>query len=156
MIIFDIDGVLADTKYKEKIFLRDKNIRNKRIKSKIDWTELFKDIKYDLPIQSGILIAKAIMNYIPQTEIMFLTARPQKYMKETLKWLSEHLQVNEDDIDITMRPNSYFKDSVLFKEQVGREIGFNNIDFVFEDDKYICNMWRKHNVNCYHALGGYL
>lgn len=147
MVIFDIDGVLADTKQREKILKGKKN-------SEINWDRFFQDAIYDLTIPSGILVAKSIINYLPQTEILFLTSRPEKIREQTLNWLSEHLEINKENIDLTMRPDSYFEASVLFKEKVGRDIGFKNIDLVFEDDSYIVRMWRKHNVICYQTSGG--
>lgn len=142
MIIFDIDGVLADTKQREKTLKGKKN-------SEIDWGLFFEDAIYDLPLPSGILVAKAIINYLPQTEILFLTARDETIRATTLQWLSEQLQINKDRIDLTMRAKNNYVESVEFKEEVGREIGFKNIDLVFEDNPAIVEMWRKHNVACY-------
>lgn len=147
MIIFDIDGVLADTSYKEKRFLKGKKY------SEINWGLFFQDAIYDLPIKAGILVAKAIINFLPQTEILFLTARGESVRNMTLHWLSEHLQIEKERIDLTMRPEDNFSDSITFKEEVGNEIGFNNIDLVFEDNPEIVNMWRSHNVICYQTLG---
>lgn len=149
MIIFDIDGVLADTSYKEKRFLKGKKY------SEINWGLFFQDSIYDLPIKAGILVAKAIINFLPQTEILFLTARGESVRNMTLQWLSEHLQIEKERIDLTMRPEDNFSDSITFKEEVGDEIGFNNIDLVFEDSPEIVNMWRNHNVICYQTSGGY-
>lgn len=142
MIIFDIDGVLADTKQREKTLKDKKN-------SEIKWKSFFEDAIYDLPLPSGILVAKAIINYLPQTEILFLTARDETIRATTLQWLSEQLQINKNRIDLTMRAKNNYVESVEFKEEVGREIGFKNIDLVFEDNPAIVEMWRKHNVACY-------
>jgi hypothetical protein len=140
MIIFDIDGVLADSNWRTKKYLNEKNI---------DWQSYFDDAIYDLPIQSGILIAKAFINFLPQTEILFLTGRIETVRNETLAWLSEQLQIDKSKIDLTMRETGNYIESVKFKEEVGREIGFKNIDLVFEDNPKIVSMWRKHGVPCY-------
>ena len=147
MVIFDIDGVLADTSYREKKYLRGKK------NSEINWKSFFEDAIHDLPLPSGILVAKAIMNFLPQTEILFLTGREESTRGITLKWLSEQLQVHEDEIDLTMRARGNYIESVKFKEEVGAEIGFGNIDLVFEDNPAIVDMWRSHNVICYQTLG---
>lgn len=143
MIIFDIDGVLADTNYKAKKYLKGQK------NSKIDWKSFFEECINDLPIPAGILIAKAVINYLPQTEILFLTGREETMRKDTLNWLSEQLQIEKDRIDLTMRAKGKYPESVKFKEEVGKEIGFENIDLVFEDNPKIVGMWRKHNVVCY-------
>lgn len=143
MIIFDIDGVLADTNYRERKYLRGKK------NSEIDWKSFFEDCIHDLPIAAGILVAKAIINYLPQTEILFLTGREETVRATTLQWLSEQLGINKDRIDLTMRAKGNYIESIKFKEEVGREIGFKNIDVVFEDNPAIVDMWRKHNVICY-------
>lgn len=143
MIIFDIDGVLADTNYRERKYLRGKK------NSEIDWKSFFEDCIHDLPISAGILVAKAIINYLPQAEILFLTSRDETVRTTTLQWLSEQLGINKSRIDLTMRAKNNYVESVEFKEEVGREIGFKNIDLVFEDNPIIVDMWRKHNVVCY-------
>lgn len=143
MVIFDIDGVLADTSYREKKYLRGKK------NSEIDWDRFFQDAIHDLPLPSGILVAKAMMNFLPQTEILFLTGRAESIRATTLKWLSEQLQIDKSKIDLTMRETGNYIESVKFKEEVGKEIGFENIDLVFEDNPEIVAMWRKHNVVCY-------
>ena len=143
MVIFDIDGVLADTNYREKKYLRGKK------NSEINWRAFFEDSIHDLPIPAGILIAKAVINFLPQTEILFLTGREETVRATTLQWLSEQLQIHKNKIDLAMRAKGNYAESVDFKEEVGREIGFENIEVVFEDNPALVAMWRRHKVVCY-------
>ena len=147
MVIFDIDGVLSEASEREKVLEKVKN------SSEINWKEFFSDCEFDLPIRAGMIIAKSIINYLPQQDILFLTARSEIVRNKTMKWLSEHLGVSEDKIDLTMRPENNIDEDVLFKEEVGREIGFKNIDFVIEDKEKIVDMWRSHGVICYQSKG---
>ena len=148
MVIFDIDGVLADTNFRVKKYLKGKN------KDDIDWGSFFQDSINDLPIPAGIIVAKSIIDYLPQTQTMFLTSRPERFRDITLEWLSEHLGVNKNNIDLTMRPNGNYEPAVIFKEKVGEELGFKNIDLVFEDNPEIVKMWRNHNAVCYQTAKG--
>lgn len=147
MVILDIDGFLVDIDSRRKRVLE--NNRN----DEINWREFFKNIKRDNPIDAGILIAKSFINYLPQINIMFLTARMETVRKETIEWLSENLKVSESNIDLTMRPKNNFDEDYIFKEQVGAELGFKNIDLVFDDSEKIIDMWRKHNVPCCRFFG---
>lgn len=143
MVIFDIDGVLADTNFRVKKYLKGKN------KDDIDWDSFFQDSINDLPIPSGILTAKAIIDYLPQSEVMFLTSRPERFRDITLQWLSENLGVVKSEVDLTMRPDGNYEPAVVFKEKVGEGLGFKNIDLAFDDCSDTVDMWRKHNVICY-------
>ncbi len=147
MIIFDIDGVLADTNDREKFLIGKKN-------SEVDWEVFFQDAINDLPLPAGILVAKAIISYLPQTDILFLTARDETVRDITINWLSDQLQINPNYIDLKMRAKGNYIESVKFKEKVGLEIGFGNIDLVFEDNPLIVDMWREHNVVCYQTSSG--
>lgn len=142
MVIFDIDGFLVDVDERKKRILSGNKNEN------INWKEFFKNIRRDKPIKAGILIAKAFIEYLPQVEIMFLTGRTETVRRETLEWLSENLRINENKIDLTMRPKNNFDEDYIFKEQVGAELGFRNIDLVFDDTEKIIDMWKQHNVPC--------
>lgn len=142
MVIFDIDGFLID------VDARKKRILSGQKNEDINWKEFFKNIKKDKPINAGILIAKAFIDYLPQVEIMFLTGRTETVRRQTLEWLSENLRINENKIDLTMRPKNNFAEDYIFKEQVGAELGFRNIDLAFDDTKEIIDMWERHKVPC--------
>ena len=142
MVILDIDGFLVDIDERKKGILSGQKNEN------INWKDFFKNIRKDKPIVAGTLIAKSIISYLPQLDVMFLTSRTETVRRETLEWLSETLKVDENKIDLTMRPANNFDKDYIFKEQVGAELGYKNIDLVFDDTEEIINMWRKHNVPC--------
>ena len=147
MVILDIDGFLVDIDARKKRVLE--NNRN----DEINWREFFKNIKKDNPIEAGILIAKSFMAYLPQIDIMFLTCRTETVRLETLDWLSEQLNISRKKIDLTMRPKDNFDEDYIFKEKVGAELGYKNIDLAFDDNPKIIDMWRKHNVPCCRFFG---
>ena len=147
MVILDIDGFLVDINSRKKRILE--NNRN----DEINWREFFRNIHKDIPIEAGILIAKSFMKYLPQIDIMFLTCRTETVRLETLDWLSEQLSIPRNKIDLTMRPKNNFDEDYLFKEQVGAELGFKNIDLAFDDNPKIIDMWVKHNVPCCRFFG---
>lgn len=48
-----------------------------------------------------------------------------------------------------MRKIDDCRQSYTIKEEIGCEIGFENILCVFEDEKDTVEMWRKNGVMCY-------
>lgn len=142
MVIFDIDGFLMDIPEEKKQILNNTNFQD------IDWAVFLKDTNQTNPINAGIMIVKSFLNYLPQIDIMFLTARSEISQDETIEWLSKNLCINKNAIDLTMRPFDNTESDVNFKEKVGEELGFNNIDLVFDDSPAIIQMWAKHKVPC--------
>lgn len=142
MVIFDIDGFLMNVSEEKKQILNNTNLQD------INWAVFLKDTQNTSPINAGIMIVKSFLNYLPQMDIMFLTARSEISQDETLEWLSKNLCIDKNDIDLTMRPFDNIEKDVIFKEKVGKELGFSNIDLVFDDSPDIINMWIKHKVPC--------
>lgn len=117
MIIFDIDDTIS-TYFRKKFF---ENILQ-------------------------ILIMKNILRYYSQMEVLFLTSYSDRYRQETLKMISRHLNCSKNKIDLTMNPYKDLKFSVKFKEQVGYDLGFKNISWVYGGDKKAANMWQTHGI----------
>lgn len=143
MIIFDIDGVIANSTERENKFIKG------RKKKSIDWDLFYESVYNDPPIPSGVLAAKAFINFLPKEEITFVTGRNESVRDLTLKWLSKHLGIAEKDINLIMRPDGDPRTNSAFKEDVGENIGYEKIDIAFDDNGTTVNMWRSHNVKCF-------
>lgn len=117
MIIFDIDGIIS-THFRKNFF---ENVLQ-------------------------ILIMKSISKYYSQIEVLFLTSFSEIYRQEILKIISRYLNCSKNKIDLTMNPYKDLKFNVKFKEQVGYDLGFKNIKWVYGGDKRAANMWISHGT----------
>lgn len=155
-IIFDIDGVLADSSEREKKYLIGKE------KKDIDWQSYYSGALNDPHIESGVLTAKAFLVaynlYFKQNiygfwdyEIVFVTGREETVKMQTLQWLSDNLYIPIEKIKLFMRPVGKHTPNSKFKESIGEKLGFKNIALAFDDNRSTVDMWRSHGVKCFHT-----
>lgn len=127
IILCDIDGTIANNDHRQH-FLEDKK----------DWDSFFLKMSDDAPIMEVIEKVKESSSKI--NEIIFLTGRPERYRKETEKWLSNYF----DDYSLIMRENGDRRNKVLVKDSLYSEISSRNIiDLVFENDPELINLWES-------------
>lgn len=143
-IIFDVDGVLADSSGREQKYLIGKE------KEEVNWDLFYKDADKDKPILSGILTARALF-YHGKYELIFLTGRNESVKEKTLDWLSYNLMLDKSVINLIMRPDENNDNNSKFKETIGKKLGFENIVLAFDDNKKTVDMWRSHGVKCFHT-----
>ena len=142
IIIFDIDGVLAEP---GKRLIHIKN-------EKKDWDKFYEDCDSDKPIGAGCSVAYSCVKEL--NAIKFLTGRPEKCRESTLGWLHEYISQDIKSEDLIMRENWNYVPDVGFKRKVGEKIGFENIICVFEDKETVINMWVENGVDCFRVRHG--
>lgn len=120
MIIFDIDSIISTHFIKKNIF---ENL-----------------------LQA--LFMENILKCCSQIEVLFLTSYSEKYRSEILKIISGYLGCSKNKIDLTMNPYKNLKLNVNFKEQVGYDLGFKNINLVYGGDTETATMWISHGIIC--------
>lgn len=134
-VIFDLDGVLSDCSRRVKYINHDK---------KRDFETFYKLQSKDKPFKKTI----DLLNVLAQSYIIIiLTARPTRFMTETIAWLNKHnvsfdkLYMRErDDIpDFIMKRNTYYEVIKNHYEVVA----------VFEDRDRVVDMWRKQGLTCW-------
>lgn len=181
MIIFDLDGTLADCEHRrhfvhapeyndeyDEYFCPDHELNHRRAKAKYvhkqtgelwkpDWPAFFSACDKDTPIKPVIELFQRL--WMDQ-DIQIWSGRCESTREKTLKWLREHIEV------------SYFRSEKYFDERLKmRPIGDNTpddqlknrwleehiaagaepIEFVFDDRPKVVRMWRKNGIFVFDA-----
>lgn len=77
VVVVDLDGTIADASRRERQFLQGTNK---------DWIGFFRDMENDPPIAKVLDRVKELQK---RYEVVALTGRPEKYRKESARWLEK-------------------------------------------------------------------
>jgi hypothetical protein len=175
MIIFDLDGTLADCEHRRHLVDRYHPINEKRRLSEIslersphpepnpyiwrpDWPAFYEACDKDLPITPVIHMLEYIgegKEYGSDTPLVdydgveIWSARCESVRKKTEKWLSIHLRYySPDKIKLKMRPvRDYTPDDQLKEKWLDEAIAEGKtIDFIFDDRPKVIEMWRRRGI----------
>ena len=142
IIVFDLDGTLADTKHREH-FLQQTP------KNWAGWHACQKD---DIPNKAvEVIFRKLAQSY----DIEIWTARSEKQRIATLAWLDQY-DMSKGFTVLRMRPDICKKDDDQLKQQWllnHRQLG-GEVLMVFEDRKRVVDMWRRNGVTCFQVAEG--
>ena len=147
IVIFDLDGTLADITARRNLSTKDNG--------KMDWDVFFDrdNIKLDVPNQKVVDMARMI-NMTDRYQIFILSGRSKSTYRTTQQWL---IQNDIPFDDLIMRPTDkhhhYMKDSDL-KQMWLDDIGVNNVAMVFDDRQQVVDMWRKNGLTCFQVADG--
>lgn len=134
-IIVDLDGTLANCDWRLPL------IQNKPK----NWKGFFEGIISDTPIEPMIeLVRSWQLNHTPR-KVVFCTARPEKYRRETKVWLDSQFVSSQY---LYMRPATDFSPSAECKKYLLNQIradGFNPV-MAIDDDQSVCEMFRKEGL----------
>lgn len=132
-IIFDIDGTLADNKYREKILQENPN----------NWDKYYEGIENDFVSLPVWLLFQSIANDL-KYDIIVVTARSEKYYDITSEWLINRGLVYKmlfmrsvDD----KRPDFEVKKSIL--DLIQKEY---KVLYAVEDKESVAEMYRKNGI----------
>jgi len=156
--IFDIDGTLADCSQRLHFILPSKEDISGDIdldKIAPDWESFYKDCVNDKPIAPTVELLRALQEY--GAKIIFVTGRPNKYMKETLQWLEKN--TDKPVYGLYMRKNDdhrpdYIVKKEIYETQIKPNLKNECIWGVFEDRKQCVDMWRSLGLTCYQVADG--
>lgn len=146
MIIFDLDGTLADCTHRLH-FIQQTPKR---------WTEFFAQCINDRPILPAINCFNALAARGAHIEIW--SARSDEVHQETDLWLFEHVEMwgQKNACDLKMRRAGDHTDDHILKEKwldealaAGKEISM-----VFDDRRRIVDMWRRRGIVCFQVAPG--
>jgi len=141
VIIFDLDGTLADIEHRRHL-VTDGNV---------DWDNFYKLCIDDSPNMPIVELYKTLQKSGKYTMTIF-SGRGEIAKKETKKWLKDNFI--KYDI-LKMRPKGdYTPDEILklgwLKELQQKEM----IMCVFDDRKKVVDMWRKQGLICCQVAKG--
>ena len=139
-IIFDIDGTIADNTHRQHYLTSKKK----------DWKNFFAEMDLDIPIQSIITLMQIIYrNHTrPQTNIILVTGRPERYRLVTMSWLTKY-QIPWHQL--WMRKDGDRREDWVVKEEILKTLieHFDTLPiFVVDDRQQVVDMWRRHEITC--------
>ena len=130
--IIDIDGTLT------KVSNPNADIRP------INWKQLYASIPTAEPNKKVVELTNSY--YDDNVEIIFLTGRPTKYRKQTLKWLYKVLSFT--DFKLFMRSDTDFRDAPTFKKEVydTKIKDRYDVTICLDDDPRVIAMWKAEGL----------
>lgn len=141
-VIFDIDGTLADAS--DRLHLLKSTTK--------DWDKFHKESVKDKPIKELKRLHQCISD--SNMEIVYVTARPEKYRELTEKWLHNNIQCSSSSWPLYMRKDSDFRPAEVVKEEILntlRKTG-RNVSMAFDDNKACIKMFRENGVMAFHHV----
>lgn len=165
MIIFDLDGTLADCEHRRHFVDRNHPINEKKRLSNIplvstphpepdpyiwkpDWKSFFEACDKDRPIVHVIAMLNALENtYTLGIEIW--SGRCESVRARTNTWLIQNGITDLERIkNLKMRPEGdSTPDDVLKERWLDETIAQNKrVDFVFDDRPKVVRMWRRRGI----------
>lgn len=137
VIICDIDGTVADLSH------RLHHVK----KEKPDWLSFFAEMSQDTP-KSEVLSQVARHSRQEEAMVIFVSARPENYRKETEDWITKHFSKSK----IIMRPANDTREDQIVKEEIYNKYLKNlNIIAVYDDRPRVIRMWESkglHVIDC--------
>lgn len=131
--IFDLDGTLAESIYKEPLFEKE------------DWDAVRNRIIPDAPIVPVKLVCTAMRD--AGFKIVLVTARSERFRPHTSTWLDLH-NIQRDIL--FMRPDGDERTDEEVKEEILWKITNENYGvhpvMVFEDKSEVIDMYRRHGL----------
>ena len=142
-IIVDIDGTLADNRYRQHYLEGEKK----------NWDGFFSEMHLD---EVNCTVLDTVQRYTkcsPRHDVILLTGRFEKHRRITEMWLKFH-GVPYDVL--FMRPNDdYRPDHEVKKEIYLNLIKSNNDVFLVLDDRAsVVKMWRELGLTCFQVAEG--
>ncbi len=173
MIIFDLDGTLADCEHRRhfidpkakgliewgqafinneihKCYRNDKDIKTIQTFTP-DWKAFYEACDKDLPIQPVIEMFRLISMQYDVVQIW--AARCESVRQKTLNWIIDNFKAGMDEIEyfnsiLKMRPIGDNTPEDQLKERWLDELSGNSgkIDFVFDDTPKGVHMWHRRGI----------
>ena len=122
--MFDLDGTLAETGHRQHFLERQPR----------DWSGFFAASGQDLPLDEGVRLA---LEAAVTCEVVYLTGRPERCRRDTLKWLVRHgLPAGR----LLMRGNDDRRPARTTKLEALRGLGRSReVHMLVDDDELVCD-----------------
>lgn len=160
MIIFDLDGTLADCSHRRH-FVELWNPKNKKYWPSLDvtpepsfekawrpdWQAFYEACDQDKPINPVIDIFDSLCRTNFKNNIQIWSGRCESVKDKTLNWLDRYIDI--DNIgDVKMRPiGDNTPDDQLKEKWLDEAIAAGHkIEMVFDDRKKVCDMYIRRGI----------
>lgn len=143
VVIFDIDGTIADLSHRLHHIQGDKK----------DWEKFHANVHDDEPIFPIISIMDAL--YLSNRyDFVFCTGRMEHCREATQKWLNKYGV--DYHFKLMMRPNGDHRPDFEVKKEMLQELREEGCDvaMVFEDRSTVVKMWREAGIPCLQVAEG--
>lgn len=141
VIIFDIDGTLANSEERAEKFLAG-DIK--------DWDSFYANCDKDECIESTCEFCKILGS---SHRVIYLTGRPESIRKQTSFWLVKNLLPN--GLLFMRKDGDHRPDYVVKREIYEQEIKDKyDVIGVFEDRDSCVKMWRELGLTCFQVADG--
>ena len=128
IVICDIDGTVANNDHRQHL-----------LKGFKDWGNFFKNMHLDKPIYEVINLIKK--EYEDGKSISFVTGRPERYRKETKKWLQNYFNFS---FSLIMRNDKDIRNKIEIKRELFEENFVpSQIECCFENDLALIDLWEE-------------
>ena len=156
MIIFDLDGTLANCEHRRHFVDYNKWIGKQTIgsdlsKFKPDWKAFYEACDKDEPIMP--VIEHYRMQIFHGKEVCIWSGRCESVREKTLRWLHNNSVGTSHIKELKMRPiGDHTPDDQLKERWLDEALAEGKtIEYVFDDRPKVVRMWRKHGIfvfNC--------
>ena len=145
IVIFDLDGTIADISVRRHLATKDDG--------RMNWT-IFQDpknIDLDVPNQKVVDMLDMI-DSTDKYQIWILSGRSDVTKDVTISWLKKH-GIRYDHLIMRDQDNLYMPDNDL-KQMWLDDIGVDYVDMVFDDRQQVVDMWRANGLTCFQVADG--
>ena len=135
IIVCDIDGTIADCKHRQHFVTGEKK----------DWKSFFEAMHKDAPRDNIIddVYTEAVTS---KSKIVFVSARPENYRNETLRWMYTNVPVSNPTL-IMREGNDTRPDTPVKNDIYEKYLKKANIVKVFDDRPSVIRMWREKGLD---------
>ena len=128
IVICDIDGTVANNDHRQHL-----------LKGFKTWDLFFNALDKDTPILE--VIEYVLKLHSNGKKIVFITGRPERFRKPTLRWLSRYFDF---ELNVFMRGNGDIRHKKLVKKDIFTE-NFNSeqIYIAIENDFELIGLWKS-------------
>lgn len=139
LVIFDIDGTLADIS--ERVHHVRRKPRN--------WNAFNAGMAQDKAIHSMVRLCNIL--YAAGLRILLCSGRNEKNRPETVEWLDKHgVQYHE----LLLRKDEDYRPDTVIKREFLQSIDKSSVLFVVEDRNRVVEMWRSEGLVCLQPAPG--
>ena len=148
IIIFDLDGTLANIDARRALSMDDNN--------KMNWNKFFDPLNIPLDQPNIPVIHMAKMLKEQGFKIFIFSGRSGVTLQATVEWLQDN---NIPCDKLMMRP----KEKLFMKDADLKQLWLNDKELipnisdvfaVFDDRDQVVEMWRKNNLTCFQVANG--
>ncbi len=135
-VVCDLDGTLCDISHRLPF------VQNLPEGQKKDWKSFFSAIEFDV-LRTEVL-DKLLALEEQGSKIIFVSARPDTYRKQTEAWLEKVLKGYPLGFTLIMRDSRDKRDDTLVKSEIYEKfLKHLNVVKVFDDRPSVIRMWRE-------------